>query len=122
MPVIFGSITEGIIELMEDLLRAFRSNMALGQSGTHMLSFKDFKGCGAPDFHRVKVPVVARRWIADIESVQLTSFCPKRSKVWYVVGCLRDIARDWWEAVSDTLGAPTIEAMTWSNFMTKFRV
>ena len=56
---------------------------------------------------------MARRWIADIESAQLTSFCPEGSKFWYVAGCLRDRARDWWEAVSDSLGAPAIEAMTW---------
>ena len=46
--MIFGSLKEGIIKLMEDRIRAFRSDMAPGQSGTRMLSFKDFRGCGAP--------------------------------------------------------------------------
>ena len=50
-PVIFGSIKEGIVELMEDRLRAFRSDMATSQSGSHTLFFKDFRGSGAPDFH-----------------------------------------------------------------------
>ena len=31
-PIIFGSIKEGIIDLMEGRLRAFRSDMASGQS------------------------------------------------------------------------------------------
>ena len=82
-PIIFGSIKEWIIELMEDRLRAFRSDLATSQSGSHTLSFKDFRGSGAPDFHGAKYPIAARRWIADIESAQLTSFCPEGSKVRY---------------------------------------
>ena len=89
-PVIFASIKEGIIELMEECLRAFRSDMASGQSGSRTLSFKDFRGSGAPDFHGVKDPIAARRWIVDIESARLTSFCPEGLKVRYAAGCLRD--------------------------------
>ena len=88
-PVIFRSIKEGIIELMEDRLRAFRSDLASGQASTRTLSFKDFRGSGAPDFHGVKDPIAARRWIADIKSAQLTSFCPEGSKVRFAAGCLR---------------------------------
>ena len=119
--VIFGSIKEGIIELMEDRLRAFRSDMAPSQSSTHTQCFKDFKGCGMPDFHGVKYAMVTRRWITDIEYVQLASFCPEGSKVQYVAVCLRDRARDLWDAVRDSLGAPTIEALTWSDFVTRFK-
>ena len=64
---------------------------------------------------------MVRRWIANMESNQLTSLFPKGSKVRYVVGCLRDRARELWEVVSDSLGAPDIEAMTWSDFMSRFR-
>ena len=110
--MIFGSIKEGIIELMEGRLKAFRSEYASSLSGARTLSFKDFRGCGAPEFHGVKDPIVARRWITDMESAQLTNFGPKGSKVWYAVGCLRDRARDWWELVGDSLGASAIEAMT----------
>ena len=38
-PIIFGSIKEGIVELMEDRLRVLRSDMASGQSGSRTLSF-----------------------------------------------------------------------------------
>ena len=40
-PIIFRSIKEGIIELMEDRLRAFRSDLASGQASTHTLFLKD---------------------------------------------------------------------------------
>ena len=79
--MIFGSIKEGIIELTEVRLRDFRSDMAHSQSGTRTLSFKDFRGCGAPDFFGVKEPIVAIWWIADIASAQLTSFFHDGSKV-----------------------------------------
>ena len=75
-PFIFGSIKEGIVELMEDHLWLFRSDLVSSQSSTCTLSFKDFRGSGAPDFYGAKDPIAARRWIADIESAQLTSFCP----------------------------------------------
>ena len=110
--VIFESIKEGIIELMQDRLRAFRSDMVTSQSGPRTLSFKDFRGSDAPDFHGVKDPIAARRWIVDIESAQLTSFFLEGSKVRFAVGCLRDKARDWWESTGDSLGASAVEAMT----------
>ena len=34
---------------------------------------------------------------------------------------MRDRAGDWWEEIGYTLGALTIEAMTWSDFVTRFR-
>ena len=67
-PVTFGSIKEGIIELMEDRLRSLRSDFPSSQAGACTLSFKDFRGSGALDFHGVKDPIAARRWIVDIES------------------------------------------------------
>ena len=69
----------------------------------------------------MKDPIVSRRWIVDMESAQLTSFCPEGSKVRYAVVCLRDRARDWWEIAIDSLGAQTVEAMTWTDFVTRFR-
>ena len=66
--MIFESIKEGIIELMEDLLRALWRDMASSQSGTNTLSFKDFKGCCVLDFQGVKDLILARSWIADIKS------------------------------------------------------
>ena len=74
-----------------------------------------------PDFHGVKDPIAARRWIVDIESAQMISFCPGGSKVRFATGCLRDRAWDWWESVGDSLGALAVEAMTWSDFVTRFR-
>ena len=66
-PVMFGSIKEGIMELMEDRLQIFRVDMDASQSGARTLPFKDLRERGAPDFFRVKDPIAARHWIADTE-------------------------------------------------------
>ena len=88
--VMFGSIKEGIMEFMEDRLWIFRVNLVASQSGTRTLSFKDFRGCGAPDFIMVKDPIITWCWIVYIECAQMTSFCHDGSKVRFVARCLRE--------------------------------
>lgn len=77
------------MELMEDRLRIFRINLVARQSLAHTLSFKYFRRCGAPDLFGVKDPIVASRWIIDIDYAQMTSFYPEGLKFRFVVGCLR---------------------------------
>ena len=107
-------IREGIIELMDERFQAFISKLAVGQYGARTLSFKDFMGCGASEFLRVKDPIASRRWITDIESDL------EGSKVRFVAGCLRERDRYLWKEVGYALGSPTIEAMTRPNFVTRF--
>lgn len=38
-PVIFGTTKEGMMEIMEELLKSFRSNIATGQVGARTPSF-----------------------------------------------------------------------------------
>ena len=94
-PMMFGTIKERINEMMEEHLQAFRADLSVRQYGSHTLIFKDFRGCGAPEFFKVNDPIVARWWISDIECVQMTRFCLEGSKVRFVVGCLRKQAQDW---------------------------
>lgn len=83
--------------------------------------FMDFRGCGAPEFFGVNEPITARQLIADMVCAQKNSFCSKGSKVRFATRCLREKAWDCWEEVGYALGAPTIESMTWSDFVTIFR-
>ena len=57
--MLFVSIKEGIIRLMEDLLRIFRADLAASQPGSRTLSIKDFKGHEAPEFFGTKDPITA---------------------------------------------------------------
>ena len=56
-----------------------------------------------------------------LECAQMSSFCPKGSKVRFAVGYLRKRAQDWWEEVGYALGSPAIEAMTWPDVVTQVR-
>ena len=90
----FGLIKEGIMELMKDRLRIFIADLTASHSGALTLSFKDFKGCGAPKLFGWRTPIASRHWPADIECAQMMSFCPERSKVRFVAGCMRERAWD----------------------------
>ena len=57
-PVIFGTIKEGILELLDERLSAFHTEVA-AMMGPHTLTFREFKACGAPDYHGLRAPLRA---------------------------------------------------------------
>ena len=48
--VIFGSVKEGILELLVEKLSAFRTELAV-MMGSRTLTFRKFGACGALDYH-----------------------------------------------------------------------
>lgn len=67
-PMVFGTIKEGIMGLLDERLGDFWAEIAAVQLGAWTLSFREFKACGAPEFFGVKDPIASRRWIADMEN------------------------------------------------------
>ena len=59
-PVIFGSIKEGILELMEEKLGTFRAEVA-AMMGSRTLTFREFRPCGAPYYHGARDPIASTR-------------------------------------------------------------
>ena len=90
--VIFDIFKEGIMEIMEEPIRYFRTEIAAGQIGARAPSFMEFKACGAPEFFGVRDPITSRCWVADMENAQRTSFCPEAEKVGFASCMLRDRA------------------------------
>lgn len=45
--VMFGTIKEGIVEMIEECFRAYGVEIFVGHYGAHTLSFKDIRGCRA---------------------------------------------------------------------------
>ena len=107
-PVIFDTIKEGIMELLDERLGALRAEIALGQLGARTPSFREFKACGALEFFGAKDPIASHGWITDMENAQRTSFYPKGVKVGSVTCLLRDRARDWWEEGGCALGTEAV--------------
>ena len=58
--------------------------------GACILSFREFRACGAPTFSGEKDPIGNRRWLADMANAFRTSFCPEETKVSYASFLLKD--------------------------------
>ena len=71
----FETIQEGIIKIMEERFRFYRAKMSAEQYGARTLTFKDFLGCGAPEFFEgEKPPIAARQWIENMGSFDKHTF------------------------------------------------
>ncbi|KAJ9545001.1 hypothetical protein OSB04_024708 [Centaurea solstitialis] len=95
-----------------------------GSSGTgqnRAVGFKDFTACQPPHFGGEKDPIVASRWISEVEGAFLTSFCPAEVKVRYAANLLRGPAKDWWGVVNSSRTQEQIGALTWDAFLEMFR-
>ena len=75
--MIFGLIKEGIPELMDERLSTFRAEVA-AMMGSRMLTFREFRACGAPDYHGAREPVASTRWLEDVANAFRTrsDWCP----------------------------------------------
>ncbi|KAJ9561205.1 hypothetical protein OSB04_006365 [Centaurea solstitialis] len=85
------------------------------------VGFKDFTACQPPHFGGEKDPIVASRWISEVEGAFLTSFCPAEVKVRYAANLLRGPAKDWWGVVNSSRTQEQIGALTWEAFLEMFR-
>ncbi|KAJ9556252.1 LOW QUALITY PROTEIN: hypothetical protein OSB04_010866 [Centaurea solstitialis] len=85
------------------------------------VGFKDFAACQPPHFGGDKDPIVASRWISEVEGAFLTSFCPAEVKVRYAANLLRGPAKDWWGVVNSSRTQEQIGALTWEAFLEMFR-
>ena len=72
-PVIFGTVKEGIMEIMEERLRSFRAETAAGHIRARTPLFWEFKASGAPKFFGVRTPLSAnaRLQISRMPSAQV---------------------------------------------------
>ena len=69
-PVLFDTIKEGILKLMNERHKTFRAEIVVGQIGARAPSFREFKACVAPEFFGAKDPIASRQWITDMENAQ----------------------------------------------------
>ena len=59
-PMIFGTVKEGILEILDERLGAFCIElMAMLEART--LTFREFRACGAPDYLRARDPIASGR-------------------------------------------------------------
>ena len=96
---------------MDERLSAFHSEIVV-LIGAHLLTFREFRACGAPDYFGEKDPIASRRWLADVSNAFRTSNCPDGANVRLASCLLKDRARDWWEEIGHALGGEVIDSMS----------
>lgn len=92
--VMFGTIKEGIMKLVDECLRAFLAEIVVGQIGALPPSFQKFKACGASELFGAKAPNASRCWIIYMEIAQRMSFFHKGANGGFVSCLLWEWARD----------------------------
>ena len=64
-PVIFGAVKEGILEILDERLGAFRAEI-VAMMGVRTLTFCHFRACRALYYHGARDPIASSRWLADV--------------------------------------------------------
>lgn len=70
--VIFGTVKEGIMEILDERLGAFHIDI-MAIVGAFTLSFQEFCACVAPKFFWEKDPIANKRWLVDMANAFRTS-------------------------------------------------
>ena len=78
--MIFRTIKDDIMEVLEQSLGSFRSEM-VALIRVHSLTFREFRACGAPEYFREKDPIMSRHWLEDVANAFRTGSCPDRARV-----------------------------------------
>ena len=91
--MIFGTVKEGILEILDERLGMFHVEV-MAIFGARNLSFREFRVCGAPTFSGEMDPIVSRRWLADMANAFRMSFYPEELKVRFAPCLLKDRAQD----------------------------
>ena len=58
--MIFGTVKEGILEILDERLSVFPYEM-MALVGARLFTFREFRACGAPDYHRA-TDLIGSRW------------------------------------------------------------
>ncbi|KAJ9561478.1 hypothetical protein OSB04_006638 [Centaurea solstitialis] len=88
---------------------------------THGCSYKTFAACKPPIYKGERDPVLALRWIEEIEMVFETCRCAAEDKVVFARSMLKADALHWWNVETGGRGTEVVRTMSWKSFVAKFR-
>jgi hypothetical protein len=92
-----------------------------GRGAVQDTRLRDFSSLRPPTFEGVKNPLVSQRWVHEMENAFFTAAIPAAARVRLATSTLRDAARDWWTGLGDSLTLPVRDALTWEQFLERFR-
>ncbi|KAJ9551909.1 hypothetical protein OSB04_015954 [Centaurea solstitialis] len=88
---------------------------------THGCGYKAFVACKPPVYKGERDPVLALRWIEEIEMVFETCKCAAEDKVVFARSMLKADALHWWNVETGGRGTEVVRSMPWKSFVAKFR-
>ncbi|KAJ9548914.1 hypothetical protein OSB04_021457 [Centaurea solstitialis] len=88
---------------------------------THGCSYKTFVACKPPTYKGEREPVLALRWIEEIEMVFETCRCAAEDKVVFARSMLKADALHWWNVETGGRGTEAMRTMSRKSFVAKFR-
>ncbi|KAJ9558183.1 hypothetical protein OSB04_012797 [Centaurea solstitialis] len=88
---------------------------------THGCSYKAFFACKPPTYKGERDPVLALRWIEEIEMVSETCKCAAEDKVVYARSMLKADALHWWNVETGGRGTEAVRTLSWESFVAKFK-
>ncbi|KAJ9544297.1 hypothetical protein OSB04_024004 [Centaurea solstitialis] len=88
---------------------------------THGCSYKTFVACKPLTYQGERDPVLALRWIEEIEMVFETCRCAVENKVAFARSMLKADALHWWNVETGARGTEAVRTMSWKRFVAKFR-
>ncbi|KAJ9543820.1 hypothetical protein OSB04_023527 [Centaurea solstitialis] len=87
---------------------------------THGCSYKAFAACKPPLYKGERDPVLALRWVEEMEMVFETCRCADEDKVVYARSMLKADALSWWNLETGGKRSEMVRMMTWDEFVKKF--
>ncbi|KAJ9547289.1 hypothetical protein OSB04_019832 [Centaurea solstitialis] len=88
----------------------------------HGCSNKEFAACKPPIYKGERDPVLATRWVEEMDMVFETCKCATEDKVVYARSMLKADALNWWNVEAGGKTAEAVRTMTWEDFVRKFRM
>ena len=95
IPEMFGSIKTSMFEYFDERYEAIVETVATtgvtaaGGGATRAFQYQDFDNTKPPTFKAIPDPIIAMRWLSDVEGCFFTCSCPYDQKVRCALNLLR---------------------------------
>ena len=129
LPELFGSIKTAMVEYFDERYAALTETAAAaataavaaaGGGASRGFQYRDFDNTKPPTFDGVQDPIVAMRWLSDVEGCFFTCSCPADQRVRCALNLLRLGAKDWWRLTTGSYSDAQRAAISWDRFREMF--
>ncbi|XP_023766423.1 uncharacterized protein LOC111914944 [Lactuca sativa] len=94
---------------------------AIGVGTWRVFQYQDFDNTKPPTFDGFQDPIIAMRWLSNVDGCFFTCSCPADQKVKCTLNLLRSRAKDWWRLATSSYSTEQRVVVTWEQFYEMFR-